>query len=191
MDWKITEETIRNLCRDGEGGVRSDPASLSIAVDGLLHALSEVQRQIDLLGLDAAKHDCCTACTDGDGQPITGLRSLVGKRVHLLRRGKPRTEDAMLNSDPLDKQPDLFGYTPERLAKQIEREMRRRRRRMAWAKCLRAIGGGMLMVGIVAAIVGIPWPGVARWPLLVALGLGPAMFLAGDILSGDILGGKL
>jgi len=25
-----------------------------------------------------------TDCTDGDGQPITGLRSLVGKRVHLL-----------------------------------------------------------------------------------------------------------
>ena len=97
----------------------------------------------------------------------------------------------MLNSDPLDKQPDLFGYTPERLAKQIEREMRRRRRRMAWAKRLRAGGGIMLMAGIVAAIVGIPWPGVARWPLLVALALGPAMFLAGDILSGDILGGKL
>jgi len=49
----------------------------------------------------------------------------------------------------------------------------------------------MLMAGIIAAIVGIPWPGVARWPLLVALALGPAMFLAGDILSGDILGGKL
>jgi len=88
--------------------------------------------------------------------------------------------------DWLDKQPDLIGYTPERLAKQIEREVRRRRRRMAWAKRLRAIGGIMLMAGIVAAIVGIPWPGVARWPLLVALSLGPAMFL-----SGDILGGKL
>ncbi len=93
--------------------------------------------------------------------------------------------------DWLDKQPDLFGYTPERLAKQIEREMRRRRRRMAWAKRLRAGGGIMLMAGIIAAIVGIPWPFVARWPLLVALALGPAMFLAGDILSGDILGGKL
>ena len=97
----------------------------------------------------------------------------------------------MLNSDPLDKQPDLFGYTPERLAKQIEREVRRRTRRLAWAKRLRAIGGIMLMAGIVAAIVGIPWPGVARWPLLVALALGPAMFLASDILTGDILGGKL
>ncbi len=93
--------------------------------------------------------------------------------------------------DWLDKQPDLIGYTPERLAKQIEREVRRRRRRMAWAKRLRAIGGIMLMSGIVAAIVGIQWPGVARWPLLVALALGPAMFLASDILSGDILGGKL
>ena len=76
------------------------------------------------------------------------------------------------------------------------REVRWGRRRMAWAKRLRAIGGGMLMTGIVAAIVGIPWPGVARWPLLVALALGPAMFLAGDILTGniltgDILGGKL
>ena len=49
----------------------------------------------------------------------------------------------------------------------------------------------MLMAGIVAAIVGIPWPCVARWPLLVALALGPAMFLASDILTGDILGGKL
>lgn len=86
--------------------------------------------------------------------------------------------------DWLDKQPDLIGYTPERLAKQIEREVRRRR--MAWAKRLRAIGGGMLMVGIVAAIVGIPWPCVARWPLLVALSLGPAMFLAGDILGGKL-----
>jgi len=136
MNWKITEETIRNLCRD-EGGVRADPAALSIAVDGLLHALSEVQRKM------------------GD-----------------------------------------LDYMTERLAKQIEREVRRRRRRMAWAKRLRAIGGGMLMTGIVAAIVGIPWPGVARWPLLVALALGPAMFLAGDILTGniltgDILGGKL
>jgi hypothetical protein len=93
--------------------------------------------------------------------------------------------------DWLDKQPDLIGYTPERLAKQIEREVRWGRRRMAWAKRLRAIGGIMLMSGIVAAIVGIPWPGVARWPLLVALALGPAMFLASDILSGDILGGKL
>jgi len=135
MDWKITEETIRNLCsdgcRDGEG-VRADPAALSIAVDGLLHALSEVQRKMDDLSL----------------------------------------------------------------AKQIEREVRWGRRRMAWAKRLRAIGGIMLMAGIIAAIVGIPWPGVARWPLLVALALGPAMFLAsdilsGDILSGDILGGKL
>jgi len=88
--------------------------------------------------------------------------------------------------DWLDKQPDLIGYTPERLAKQIEREVRRRRRRMAWAKRLRAIGGIMLMSGIVAAIVGIPWPGVARWPLLVALALGPAMFLAGDILGGKL-----
>lgn len=34
-------------------------------------------------------------------------------------------------------------------------------------------------------------PRAERWPLLVALALGPAMFLAGDILSGDILGGKL
>ncbi len=85
----------------------------------------------------------------------------------------------MLNSDPLDK-PDLFGC-----------EVRWGRRRMAWAKRLRAIGGIMLMAGIVAAIVGIPWPGVARWPLLVALALGPAMLLAGDILSGGILGGKL
>lgn len=97
--------------------------------------------------------------------------------------------------DWLDKQPDLIGYTPERLAerlaKQIEREVRWGRRRMAWAKRLRAIGGIMLMSGTVAAIVGIPWPCVARWPLLVALALGPAMFLAGDILSGDILGGKL
>ena len=92
----------------------------------------------------------------------------------------------MLNSDPLDKQPDLFGYTPERLAKQIEFEVRWGRRRMAWAKCLRAIGGIMLMAGIVAAIVGIPWPGVARWPLLVALALGPAMLLAGDILGGKL-----
>ena len=92
----------------------------------------------------------------------------------------------MLNSDPLDKQPDLFGYTPERLAKQIEREVRRGRRRLAWAKRLRAIGGIMLMAGIVAAIVGIPWPGVARWPLLVALALGPAMLLAGDILGGKL-----
>jgi hypothetical protein len=130
MNWKITEDTIRNLCRDGEGGVRSDPAALSIAVDGLLHALSEVQRKM------------------GD-----------------------------------------LDYTTERLAKQIEREVRRRR--MAWAKRLRAIGGIMLMAGIIAAIVGIPWPGVARWPLLVALSLGPAMSIAGDILSGDILGGKL
>lgn len=93
--------------------------------------------------------------------------------------------------DWLDKQPDLIGYTPERLATQIEREVRWGRRRMAWAKRLRAIGGIMLMSGIVAAIVGIPWPCVARWPLLVALSLGPAMFLSGDILSGDILGGKL
>ncbi len=93
--------------------------------------------------------------------------------------------------DWLDKQPDLIGYTPERLAKQIEREVRWGRRRMAWAKRLRAIGGIMLMSGIVAAIVGIPWPCVARWPLLVALALGPAMFLASDILTGDILGGKL